>query len=158
MSSSQKTRDEIIQDLSVQFRYTSANSVLFSQAVADKVGLHPTDNECLDYLMLNGAATAGQLATLTGLTTGAVTAVIDRLERAGYVKREQDAKDRRKVLVVPQEEKIYREIAPHAMKMFIAFEQTCTDFSDEELGVVMRFMTKANELATQTIADVRKSE
>jgi DNA-binding MarR family transcriptional regulator len=158
MSSSQKTRDEIIQDLSLQFRYTSANSVLFSQVVADKVGLHPTDNECLDYLILNGASTAGQLATLTGLTTGAVTAVIDRLERAGYVKREQDAKDRRKVLVVPQEEKIYREIAPHAMKMYTTFEQTCEGFSDEELAIVMRFMAKANALAVETIASVRKAE
>lgn len=158
MSSSQKTRDEIIQDLSLQFRYVSANSVLFSQVVADKVGLHPTDNECLDYLILNGAATAGQLATLTGLTTGAVTAVIDRLERAGYVKREQDARDRRKVLVVPEEEKINREIAPHAMKMFTVLKQACEGFSNDELDVVMRFMAKANALAVETIAEVRKTE
>jgi DNA-binding MarR family transcriptional regulator len=157
MSSSQ-TRAQVMHDLSIQFRYVSANSVLFSQVVADKVGLHPTDTECLDYLLLNGASTAGQLATLTGLTTGAVTAVIDRLEKAGYVKREHDAKDRRKVLVVPNEEKAYREIGQYSMRMQTVFDTTCEGMTDEELAVVLRFIAKANSLVADAVADVRNAK
>src|SRR5690242_18094324 len=94
-------RTQLTQELLIQFRYVSANSVMFSQAVADQVGLHPTDTECLDFLLLNGPSTAGQLAVYTGLTTGAVTAMIDRLTKAGYVRREHDEKDRRRVNVIP---------------------------------------------------------
>ena len=157
MSSSQ-TREQVMSDLEIQFRYVSANSVLFSQAVADKVGLHPTDSECLDYLLLNGPSTAGQLAALTGLTTGAVTAVIDRLAKAGYVKREQDAKDRRKVLVVPNEEKAYGEIGPYSMRMKTVFDQACEEMNDEELAAVLRFITKANALSADAIASVRNAK
>lgn len=157
MSSSQ-TRDQVMQALAIQFRYVSANSVLFSQVVADKVGLHPTDTECLDYLLLNGASTAGQLATLTGLTTGAVTAVIDRLEKAGYVKRAHDPKDRRKVLVTPNEEKAYGEIGHYSMRMQEVFDAACEDMTNEELAAILRFMAKANSLAAEAIASVRNAK
>jgi DNA-binding MarR family transcriptional regulator len=156
--SSGESYQQIIEKLTIQFRYVSANSVLFSQVVADKVGMHPTDNECLDYLLLNGSSTAGQLSTLTGLTTGAITAVIDRLERAGYVKREQDPKDRRKVLVVPDVEKAYREMGPYVGQMQTALETTCADFNEEELAVVLRFISKANTQAVKAIASVRHAE
>src|SRR5215216_4611826 len=134
MSSSQK-RDELVQELITQFRYVSANSVMFSQVVADKVGLHSTDNECLDFLVLNGPSTAGQLAQYTGLTTGAVTAMVDRLIKAGYVRREHSEQDRRKVLVIPDEEKINKEISPYSMPMGVALISLCAEFSDEELAV-----------------------
>jgi len=157
MSSSQ-TREQVMHALAIQFRYVSANSVMFSQVVADKVGLHPTDIECLDYLLLNGASTAGQLATLTGLTTGAVTAVIDRLEKAGYVKREHDPKDRRKVLVVPNEEKAYGEIGQYSMRMQEVFDTACEDMTDEELAAILRFIAKANSLAAEAVASVRNAK
>jgi DNA-binding MarR family transcriptional regulator len=157
MSSSQ-TRDQVMHDLAIQFRYVSANSVLFSQVVADKVGIHPTDAECLDYLLLNGASTAGQLASLTGLTTGAVTAVIDRLEKAGYVKRQQDPKDRRKVLVVPDEEKANEEIGQYSMRMKTVFDSACEDMTDEELAAVLRFITKANSLSAEAVTSVRNAK
>ena len=72
-------RMALLQALNIQVRYMSTNFVMFSQVVADKVGIHPTDSECLDFLLLKGPSTAGQLATAMGLTTGAVTAMIDRL-------------------------------------------------------------------------------
>lgn len=154
MSSSQK-REELIQELITQFRYVSANSVMFSQVVADKVGLHSTDNECLDFLILNGPSTAGQLAKYTGLTTGAVTAMVDRLIKAGYVHREHSEEDRRKVVIIPNEEKINREISPHSMLMGTALVNVCDEFSEDELTVIARFITKANTLATDVIAQTR---
>ena len=61
--------------------------------------MHVTDAECIDFLKEMGPSTAGELAKATRLTTGAITNVIDRLEKAGFVKRIPDASDRRKVIV-----------------------------------------------------------
>jgi DNA-binding MarR family transcriptional regulator len=153
--SSSNQHEALTQELITQFRYVSANSVMFSQVVADKVGLHSTDNECLDFLILNGASTAGQLAQYTGLTTGAVTAMVDRLIKAGFVRREHSEEDRRKVLVIPNEEKIYKEIAPFSMPMGTALVTLCKEFSDEELAIITRFITRANTFATEVIAQTR---
>src|SRR5688500_3670569 len=96
---SHASRDALLQRLDGTLRKITAQSVLISDLVATRVGLNSTDLECLDLLYLAGATTAGTLAKRTGLTTGATTAVIDRLERAGFVRRRRDADDRRKVLV-----------------------------------------------------------
>lgn len=157
MSSSEK-RAALTVELMNQFRYVSANSVMFSQAVADKVGLHSTDNECLDFLLLNGAMTAGQLSTLTGLTTGAMTTVIDRLEKAGYVRREQSKEDRRKVIVAPNVDKINADISPYTLPMGNALWEIAADFSEEELAAMLRFVIKANAAATEVIAATRKTK
>lgn len=154
--SSKSTRTQLVASLSMQIRQVSATSVLFSHAVADKIGLHPTDNECLDFLMMNGAATAGQLAKKTGLTTGAVTAIIDRLEKAGFVHREHDPQDRRKVNVIPNIAKIEAEIMPHMLGMGQTIAELCEEFSEAELAVVERFMMGANERATAVIAQLKQ--
>ena len=151
------SRAQLIHALLMQLRYNSANSVMFSQAIATKVGIHSTDNECLDYLLLNGPSTAGQLAAFTGLTTGAVTAMIDRLEKASYVRREHDKADRRRITVIPNEAKIMEEIAPYAMPMGAAVEAVCAEFSGEELEIVLKFLTKANEAASEVIARTQES-
>src|SRR3954467_12266878 len=80
-------------------RQASAIGVILSQAVARKAGLNSVDLECLDLLVTGGPATAGQLGQRTGLSSGAVTGLIDRLERARFVRRKSDRNDRRKVLV-----------------------------------------------------------
>jgi DNA-binding MarR family transcriptional regulator len=142
----------------VQIRYVSANSVMFSQAVAERAGLHPTDNECLDFLILNGPLTAGQLSQLTGLTTGAVTAMIDRLERAGFVRRERDQHDRRRVIVIPDQEKIEVEIVPFVMPMGAATEAICAQFSEAEIETILKFITQANAAAVQEISKLRQDK
>jgi DNA-binding MarR family transcriptional regulator len=88
-------------------RELATKSLFFHTLVASKVGLNATDTRCLDILGRSGSAsvTAGALTEATGLTTGAITGILDRLERAGFVKRIKDAGDRRKVLIelVPSE-------------------------------------------------------
>ena len=150
------TRDKLVQDLLLQFRYTSANSVMFSQAVSDRVGLHSTDTECLDYLILHGPSTAGQLSKLTGLTTGAITAVIDRLERGGFVKREADKDDRRKVIIVPNEQKIGADLAPYYASIEKASLDLYTEFSDEELALFLKFLVKINDLGVAETQKLRQ--
>ncbi len=72
---------------------------LYESAVAERLGMHPTDLHFLGLVQLYGPTTAGHLAELGALTTGAVTGVLDRLEQAGYVRREPDPDDRRRVVV-----------------------------------------------------------
>lgn len=80
-------------------RKETRTATLFVQTVAESVGIHPTDLKCLDFLTEVRSTTAGDLARITGLTTGAITAVIDRMEKAGYIKRTADSSDRRKTII-----------------------------------------------------------
>jgi len=80
-------------------RELGARTILFHQAMADLAGISVTDIKCLDYIDRGGDVTAGDLARLTGLTTGAITAAIDRLEKGGYAIRERSEADRRKVYI-----------------------------------------------------------
>ena len=76
-----------------------AGSIIYNQQVADRVGLRLTDMQCINVLDLVGPSTPGELARSTGLTTGGVTVMLDRLEKGGYVKRVPNPRDRRSVLV-----------------------------------------------------------
>ena len=98
-------KEEIIEAINDKFREMSTETIMFHQAVADILGLHITDHKCLDFIYRFGAMPAGRLADLTGLTTGAVTGIIDRLEKAGYVRRISDPKDRRRTIVEPTRNK-----------------------------------------------------
>src|SRR3984957_3821634 len=80
-------------------RELGARSILFHQAIATIAGVSVTDLKCLDYVDRMGDVTAGDLARLTGLTTGAITAKVDRLEKAGLARRERSRFDRRKVFI-----------------------------------------------------------
>ena len=95
--SSRKRR--LFEELMVEFRASQNATDRYDQAVADALGLNRTDLRCLDILERGGRLTAGQLAEQTGLTTGAVTTVIDRLEAAGHARRVRDTDDRRRVYV-----------------------------------------------------------
>ncbi len=97
MSSTKST--ESVYKLLLEVRKFTRSTLLLQHLIAKSIGLHVTDAECIDFLQEMGPSTAGDLARTTGLTTGAITNVIDRLEKAGFVKRGQDPKDRRKVIV-----------------------------------------------------------
>jgi DNA-binding MarR family transcriptional regulator len=99
--SSTDSRDELKAELLRVSRKVGQQAALWSQAVADRLGLASTDVECLDMLLTDGSSTVGRLAELTGLTTGSATRMVDRLEQAGYVRRVSDPSDRRRVLVEP---------------------------------------------------------
>ncbi len=100
-------RGLLLGELAVESRRYMASYALFNQAVADHLKLHPTDVQCLNLLSLEREpVTTGRVAELTGLTTGSATRLVDRLERAGYVVRERDTADRRRVLVATVPEKV----------------------------------------------------
>lgn len=121
----------------------TSQSVLFSHAVAERLGMHPTDLETLGFLYDEGPVPAGRLAELTGLTTGAVTRMIDRLERAGYVRREPDPHDRRRVIVRPLSEQ-RSKLGPLFEGMRRAMEELCARYSDEQLALILDFVSRAD--------------
>jgi len=146
----QRTRDELLKDLNQALRKVSAQSVLLSDAVARLAGLTSTDLECLDLLLLSGVTTAGTLAAHTGLTTGAITAVIDRMERAGYARRRRDPNDRRRVLVealpryVQNIGTLYRPLARSTEKLH-------REYDDKQLALVVDYLTRAFGLAAEHV-------
>jgi DNA-binding MarR family transcriptional regulator len=127
-------------------RDASGQGVLYSQAVAARLGINSTDLECLDVIIMRGPVAAGELARATGLTSGAITGIIDRLDRAGLAKREPDAADRRKVLVraLPAVE---RHVAPLFEPMRRAAMGALSSYDDKELGLLLGFFTRAHEAA-----------
>src|SRR5688572_6888591 len=96
-----QSRAHLLAALDEAIRRIGAQSVLLSQTIAAKAGLNSSDMECLDLLHLERSATPGRLTELTGLTSGAITALIDRLERAGFVRRVPNPDDRRSIIVEP---------------------------------------------------------
>ena len=118
MTKSPPARPELLKTLDETLRKVGAQSVLMSDTISKLVGANPTDLECLDLLHLSGKTTPGKLAAHTGLTTGATTAVIDRLERAGFARRLRNTEDRRSVLVEALPDRLRRRrrvaVAPGA--------------------------------------------
>jgi DNA-binding MarR family transcriptional regulator len=139
-----KARAALVQELEYAVRRSSALGVIFGQTVASRVGISSSDLECLDFLNIEGRVTAGRLAELTGLTTGAITGVVDRLEKAGLVRRERDEEDRRKVFIaiVPENVAKVGRFYEHLQRGMLELWET---YSDAELKLMLRFMTQGYE-------------
>jgi DNA-binding MarR family transcriptional regulator len=146
-----RSRAELLVQLDEMLRKVSAQSVLISDLVAGLAGLNSTDLECLDLLLLAGPTTAGRLAEHTGLTSGATTAVIDRLERGGFVRRRRDVEDRRRVLVDIVPSSVER-IAPLYGPLQARVKQVNRQFDDNELATVVEYMAKALEAGAEHVA------
>jgi DNA-binding MarR family transcriptional regulator len=151
-------RAQLLAALNVAFRTSSAQSVMLSQAAADYLEMASSDIECFDLLSLHGPMTAGRLAELTGLTTGAITGVIDRLERAGYASRERDPNDRRRVIVTPN---LQRHADPAAVAAYgpvaAAMDDLLTRYTDDELALILDFFTRANAALHDHVARLRST-
>ncbi|TDV51946.1 MarR family winged helix-turn-helix transcriptional regulator [Actinophytocola oryzae] len=129
--------------------------VLFNQAVADRLGMHPTDVQCLNLLTLEPEPlTTGQIADLTGLTSGSATRLVDRLERGGYVRRERDTRDRRRVLVLLDEERL-GEFGRMWAELSEGWDEMFTGYTDGELSLLARHMRRTIDLGAAQRARLR---
>lgn len=116
-----------------------AQVVLFNHAANASLGLGASDSQFLTLLRTRGPMTPGQLAVATGLTSGTVTGVIDRLEKASLVRRDRDATDRRKVLVVPMADAVDR-LAPIYAGQGAMLQRVLRRRSSGELEVISGFL------------------
>jgi DNA-binding MarR family transcriptional regulator len=144
--SSDVSRDALIGAVLRAIRKESGQAVLFSQAVAERIGLAGTDVECLEVLQDQGRLTVGRLAELTGLTTGAATRMVDRLEQAGYVRRVPDPADRRRVMVEPVEGLAAKFGALHA-SIAQAQVEVIARYDDDQLRLLIDFLDRSSEVA-----------
>jgi MarR family transcriptional regulator, organic hydroperoxide resistance regulator len=126
-------------------RKFTRSTLILQHVIADAMGLHVTDAECIDFLQEMGPSTAGDLAKATRLTTGAITNVIDRLERAGFVRRGADPNDRRKVIVTFLPEKHATGAKIHYGALANAVQQLLSGYNEEQL----RFLINHTQALTE---------
>jgi DNA-binding MarR family transcriptional regulator len=133
-------KDVLIERFATLGRQLSQATVLFHAQIAEHVGLSATDHKCLDLaVQAERPLTAGQIADLSGLSTGAVTGVIDRLERAGFVRRVRDPHDRRKVLVEVSKGSLTRYGDAYD-GLWSALDRTIADYTEAELVAIERWV------------------
>ncbi|MCI4136714.1 MarR family transcriptional regulator [Bacillus vallismortis] len=153
--STRNSRSELEKTAVQLFRKLGTRTVLFHQAAAQALGLFPTDLKSADILNEAGPMTAGELGKKTGLSTGSVTALVDRLEKAGYVAREKDPDDRRRVMIVPltaskkHVKDLFRSLSESTMDL-------CRDYTEEELELIFNFVDKAADIMEEELKRLKQ--
>jgi DNA-binding MarR family transcriptional regulator len=148
-----KTRPQLISELNQAVQRQGTLTVLFTHAVAQHIGLSATEFEFCDVLQSHGPMAAGQLAKACGLSTGGVTGLVDRLEKAGLVRRTADADDRRRVIVEPighpgHEQTVRRLYEPLSQ----AFQELVTHYSDAEIALILDYTNRSSAMVEQVRA------
>lgn len=135
-----------IRKLNQQYSYTSLQ---MHEAIGRKAGLSGTDHKYLGFLIVKGEMTAGELSKLTGLTTGAITGLIDRFEKRKLVKRQFAEDDRRKVIIKPDAEKIMALFEPLYKEFRSETEKLAGSFSDEEIKIIEAYFSGSIEIMNE---------
>lgn len=136
-------RESLIREM----RRFLAEGILFNQQLADRLGINATDYQILNLLGLYGPATPSGLARMSGLSSGGMTVVIDRLEKAHYIERQRNPRDRRSVIVRFRREKerkflaFYRPVLARMDKVLAAYD-------DKALTLITDFFARSNRTRT----------
>ena len=139
--SKHKLADEIVGRLA---RRHSTSVVLFHHVVAERLGLGPTDHKCLDLLRERGAMAGSDLSAITGLTSGAITGVVARLERAGYLRRESDPQDGRKQILHLALKRAHIQDVIDPLRKDVA--AVLENFDTHQLTAVAEFLARTTDL------------
>jgi DNA-binding MarR family transcriptional regulator len=149
------SREQLLELFNEELRNFSTETIMFHQNVAERLGLNSTDHKCLDIILRNYPMTAGKLAEMTGFTTGTVTGVIDRLEKASYVYRDKDPNDRRRVIINVHLQKVEKEILP----LFASFSQSMRElfekYNDQEIKFLFDFVARSRAILHEESKKVR---
>jgi DNA-binding MarR family transcriptional regulator len=157
-SGSFEKREQLLAEFAREVRQFNGLSASFFRAAAAQVGMNVTDLQVTDILDIFGPTTAGQLAELMGLTTGAITGMIDRLEKAGLVRRESDPEDGRRVIVrlVPNEEAL-QKMGPFFDSIGGSWDEIASQYSDEQVAFLVEFLKRSNAMSREEIARLREA-
>jgi DNA-binding MarR family transcriptional regulator len=142
--------DALVQEMP---RYISA-SVRYQIAVADQLGMPLADVHAVGALLEIGPAGVRALADLMGMTTGAVTRLVDRLEQGGFVRREPDPADRRRVVLRVVPERV-RDISRFYESMGARWQRQVEEYTDAELRFLVGFLRRGRESARAETAQLR---
>lgn len=146
MSRKRMDREQLQRSLNEQLaRHHSASVLMYHQTVADNLGLNATDLKCLELVLGEEDVTAGRMAEASGLTTAAITSVIDRLERSGFVRRERDQEDRRKVIIRPLSAHL-SELDALFLPLSKAMDGLYQKLSEEELVTIQNFIIQTDQV------------
>jgi len=140
---------KLMESLNREVRRFIAGAILFNLKVAGEVGLNGTDMQCLNLLELQGSATPGDFARWAFLTTGGVTVVLDRLEKAGYIRREPNPQDRRSSIIRPVPAKFHKLYALYRSKGE-ALTQVLSTYREDELKLILDFFSRVNSKSAET--------
>jgi DNA-binding MarR family transcriptional regulator len=156
-SDSSERREDLLGAFVREVRQFNGLGASFFRAAAGQIGMNVTDLQVVDILDVTGQATAGRLAELTGLTTGAITQILDRLEKDGFVRRERDPEDGRRVIVrlTPSEE-AGKKIAPVFESVEQDWSQVASDYDDDQLAVLVEFLQRGNAMSREELSRLRE--
>ena len=146
-------RTALLEKLFALGRVMSTQTVFLHQAIAQTVGLNATDTKCIDLILRAEGAmlTAGQLSALSGLSTGAVTHILDRLEKRGFVARRRDTEDRRKVLVRVLPESL-APLVPRYEAIGRAYMALLAEYDDGQLRLICDYLEKASSVSAAELS------
>ncbi|MGI8912650.1 MAG: MarR family winged helix-turn-helix transcriptional regulator, partial [Chloroflexota bacterium] len=150
-------RAAVLGELARELRQFNGLGASFFRAAAARIGMTVTDMQVIDILDTTGPTTAGQLADLTGLTTGAITGMLNRLEEAGLVRRERDPNDGRRVIVrlAPGKDK-RQEISSVFASLGKAWDQMASPYDDEQIAFLLAFLKRSNAMSRKEIVRLRE--
>jgi DNA-binding MarR family transcriptional regulator len=149
-----QTKAELVDELGMAFRVAQNRSQALDELVAQRLGVNLTDLRCLDIVEQQGRITAGRLAELAGLTTGAVTAVLDRLEQLGYARRVRDTNDRRRVLV-ELTERAQRATWEIYGPLKAEWDRLLARYTVEELRLFLDMLDRGEEVGRRQVEHLR---
>jgi DNA-binding MarR family transcriptional regulator len=150
-----ETRRRLEREFLVALRKAGSVMQLLGAASAERIGINVTDLNCLNILALTGSMTAGELARETGLTTASITGVLDRLEEAGFVRRERDPGDRRRVIVRLDAARGLRDVAPVFAPVVEAWRTAAEAYTDEQLTLILDFQHQLEQIMRDHLIDLR---
>ena len=157
-SSPTNSHEKLIADFLREIRQFTSLSAFFFRALAARLDMNATDLQVIDILEITGPSTAGQLAELTGLTTGAITGMIDRLEKNGWVRRESDPNDGRRVLVrLSPSETAIKEIGPIFDSVGHPWDEMAAQYDDQQLAFLIDFLRTSSNTSKDEIARLRSA-
>ena len=155
---SKKQNDTIIQSFRLASRRYSDASIFMHEAIARKAGLTGSDHKYLGLILQHKELTAGDLSKLTGLTTGAVTGLIDRLEKKKLLKRQFTKDDTRKVIIVPNEENTMKLLQPLFLKLQQKTADLIASFSVTEIQAIERYFSEATAIMKEATDDLNNKQ
>jgi DNA-binding MarR family transcriptional regulator len=137
-------------------RELNSRAIMFHHAIGERMGLSATEHKAADILRRFGPMTAGELAGQTGLTTGAVTGLVDRLEREGFVKREHDKSDRRRVIIKPVARGKFDEVQGLFDPLKEEMGKLLSQYGQTEKAAIADFAVKAAEVFKEETNRMRR--